>query len=86
MSLVASSPLTRIISNSRASLAGLISTGAGVIIKSEAIMKEKRRIASVATKKSPKQQISDSEFRRRLKNINEWRKQRLAELRAKNSR
>lgn len=41
---------------------------------------------AVAKKKPPKAQISDAEFRRRLKNIAEWRKQRLAELRAKNPR
>jgi hypothetical protein len=35
------------------------------------------------TKKPPKRQISEEEFRRRLVKINEWRKQRLAELRAK---
>ncbi len=38
------------------------------------------------TKKPPKAEISDAEFRRRLKNIAEWRKQRLAELRTKNPR
>lgn len=38
------------------------------------------------TKKPPKAQISDAEFRQRLKNISEWRKKRLAELRAKSSR
>jgi len=37
-------------------------------------------------KKPPKQEISDAEFRRRLKRIAEWRKERLAELRSKNSR
>ena len=41
---------------------------------------------AVITKKPPRAQISDLEFRRRLKNIAEWRKQRLAELRAKNPR
>ena len=41
---------------------------------------------AVIAKKQPKQEISDIEFRRRLKKINEWRKQRLAELRAKNPR
>ena len=37
-----------------------------------------------ATKKPPKKEISDAEFQRRLKNIAGWRKQRLAELHAKN--
>lgn len=37
-------------------------------------------------KKPPKAEVSDAEFRRRLKNIAERRKQRLAELRAKDSR
>ena len=37
-------------------------------------------------KKPPKREISDSEFRGNLKKISEWRKERLAELRAKNSR
>jgi hypothetical protein len=38
------------------------------------------------TKRPRKAQVSDAEFRRRLKNIAEWRKKRLAELRTKNSR
>ena len=38
------------------------------------------------TKKPPKQEISDSEFRQRLKKISDWRKERLAELLAKDSR
>jgi hypothetical protein len=51
-------------------------------------MRNKQEIPSsaVLTKKPPKKHVSDSEFRRKLKNITEWRKQRLAELRAKNSR
>ena len=39
-----------------------------------------------ATKKPAKAQMSDTEFRRKLKNIAEWRKKRLAELRAKSPR
>lgn len=38
------------------------------------------------TKKPPKAEIADAEFREKLKNIAEWRKKRLAELRSKNSR
>jgi hypothetical protein len=38
------------------------------------------------TKKPAKTEVSDAEFRRRLKNISEWRKKRLAELRTKDSR
>lgn len=36
------------------------------------------------TPKPPRQQISDAEFRRRLKTITKQRKERLAELRSKN--
>ena len=51
-------------------------------------MRNKQQISSsaVVTKKPPKKEVSDEEFRRKLKNITDWRKQRLAELRAKNSR
>lgn len=50
-------------------------------------MKNKYQVVPpVATKKPPKAEISGAEFRRRLKNIAEWRKKRLAELRAKNPR
>jgi hypothetical protein len=38
------------------------------------------------TKKPTKATVSDAEFRRRLKNISEWRKKRLAQLRTKDSR
>jgi hypothetical protein len=39
-----------------------------------------------ATTKTPaKAQVSDAEFHRRLKNIPEWRKKRLAQLRTKDS-
>ena len=41
---------------------------------------------SAPTKRPRRAQVSDAEFRRRLKNITGWRKKRLAELRAKNSR
>ncbi len=40
----------------------------------------------VLTRKPPKEEISDAEFRRRLKKIEEWRKKRLAEIRAENPR
>ena len=40
----------------------------------------------VLTKKPPKAEISEAEFRQRLKKIEEWRKNRLAELRAENPR
>jgi hypothetical protein len=50
-------------------------------------MKNKYQVVpQTATKKPAKAEISDSEFRRRLKNISEWRKKRLAQLRAKDSR
>jgi hypothetical protein len=51
-------------------------------------MKSKYQVVSRGgtTKKPPKAEVSDAEFRRRLKNIAEWRKKRLAELRAKNPR
>jgi hypothetical protein len=51
-------------------------------------MKSKYQVVPPAApaKKPPRAQISDAEFRRRLKNIAEWRKKRLAELRAKNPR
>ncbi len=46
-------------------------------------MRNKQQILSRAAirKRPPKQEISGTEFRRRQKKINEWRKQRLAELR-----
>jgi hypothetical protein len=51
-------------------------------------MKSKYEVVPPAalTIKPRRAQVSDAEFRRRLKNIAEWRKKRLAELRAKNSR
>ena len=51
-------------------------------------MKSKYQIVSqVATaEKPPKARISETEFRRRLKNIDQWRKKRLAQLRGKDSR
>ena len=44
-------------------------------------MKNKIQISHqvILTKKPPKAEISEAEFRRRLKNIDEWRKNRLAE-------
>jgi hypothetical protein len=52
------------------------------------VMKNKYQVVphASATKKPPKAQISDAEFRQRLKNIAGWRKKRLAELRTKSSR
>jgi hypothetical protein len=51
-------------------------------------MKNKYQVVpqAAATKKPTKAEISDAEFRRRLKNISEWRKKRLAQLRAKDTR
>jgi hypothetical protein len=51
-------------------------------------MKNKYQIVpqAVSTKKPPKAEISAAEFRKKLKNIGEWRKKRLAELRSKNPR
>ena len=44
-------------------------------------MKNKYEVVpQTATKKPAKAEISDAEFRRRLKNISEWRKKRLAQL------
>jgi hypothetical protein len=56
------------------------------IIGSEVDMKNKIQISHqvVLTKKPPKAEVSEAEFRRRLKKIDEWRKKRLAELRAEN--
>jgi hypothetical protein len=51
------------------------------------LMKDKYQVVpQTATKKPAKAEVSDAEFRRRLKNISEWRKKRLAQLRAKDSR
>jgi hypothetical protein len=51
-------------------------------------MKNKALVAiySNSVKKPPKKEVSEAEFREKLKNIDEWRKQRLAELCIKNSR
>ena len=51
-------------------------------------MKNKYQVVPQAatTKKPAKAEVSGAEFRRRLKNISEWRKKRLAQLRAKDSR
>jgi hypothetical protein len=47
-------------------------------------MKNKYQVVPQAAAKKPaKADVSDAEFRRRLKNISEWRKKRLAQLRAK---
>lgn len=59
----------------------------GRIIDAELFMKIKSKVAPHAPAKKPaKSEVSDVEFRRRLKNISEWRKKRLAQLRAKDSR
>ena len=43
-------------------------------------MKNKYQVVpQTATKKPAKAAVSDAEFRRRLKNISEWRKKRLAQ-------
>jgi hypothetical protein len=58
-----------------------------MIITTGAFMKNKYQVVpQTATKKPAKADVSDAEFRRRLKNISEWRKKRLAQLRAKDSR
>jgi hypothetical protein len=51
-------------------------------------MKSKYQVVpqTAIPKKPAKTEISDAEFRRRLKNISEWRKKRLARLRTKDSR
>jgi hypothetical protein len=51
-------------------------------------MKNKYEVVpqTATTKKPTKAEVTDSEFRRRLKNISEWRKKRLARLRTKDSR
>ena len=38
------------------------------------------------TEKPAKREISEKEFRRRLKEIDKWRKERLAEIRSEDSR
>jgi hypothetical protein len=51
------------------------------------LMKNKDQAsAQTEARKPAKAAFSDAEFRRRLKNISEWRKKRLAQLRAKDSR
>ena len=51
-------------------------------------MKNKYQVVpqTSGAKKPQKAEISDAEFRKRLKNVAEWRKKRLAQLRSKNSR
>lgn len=48
------------------------------------LMKNKYQVMpqAVTPKKPAKAELSDAEFRRRLKNISEWRQKRLARLRA----
>ncbi len=59
-----------------------------MIIHMEGVMKNKYQVVPQAgsTKKPAKAEISEAEFRKRLKDIAEWRKKRLAELRSKSSR
>lgn len=47
------------------------------------VMKNKYQVIpqEVTPKKPPKAEVSDAEFRRRLKSITEWRKKRFAQLR-----
>ncbi len=49
-------------------------------------MKKKIQISHqvVVTEKPPKAKVSEAEFRRRLKKIDQWREKRLAEIRAEN--
>jgi len=51
-------------------------------------MKNKYQVVpqAASARKSAKAEVLDTEFRRRLKNISEWRKKRLAQLRAKDTR
>lgn len=50
-------------------------------------MKDKYQVVPQATPSKPaKVNVSEAEFRRKLKNITEWRKKRLARLHPKNSR
>jgi len=51
------------------------------------LMKNKYQVVpQTATRKPAKAEVSDAEFRRRLKNISEWRRKRLAQLCAEDSR
>jgi hypothetical protein len=51
-------------------------------------MKNKLRVVKSIneTEKPAKAEVSDKEFRRRLKEIDKWRKKRLAEIRSEDSR
>jgi len=51
-------------------------------------MKNKLRAVKqiIVSEKPAKAEVSDKEFRRKLKEIKEWRKERLAEIRLENSR
>jgi hypothetical protein len=50
-------------------------------------MKSKYQVVpqTPTAKKPAKAHLSDAEFRRRLKNISDWRKKRLAKLRSKDT-
>jgi len=49
-------------------------------------MRNKQEIPSsvIVTKKPPKKEVSDAEFRQKLKTVAQWRKQRFVELRTNN--
>ena len=48
--------------------------------------REYKAVSQTATSKKPaKAHLTDAEFRRRLKNISEWRKKRLAKPHTKNT-
>ena len=65
----------------------LISEHPRMIMNPESFMKNKYQVVpQTATKKPAKAEVSDAEFRRRLKNISDWRTKRLAQLRPKDSR
>lgn len=50
-------------------------------------MKSKRQVAphTSTTKKPEREHLTDAQFRRRLKNISEWRKKRLAKPHTKDT-
>jgi hypothetical protein len=59
----------------------------GTIIRTGVRMKNKNEVGphTLARKKPAKAHLTDAEFRRRLKNISEWRKKRLAKPHTKNT-
>ena len=48
-------------------------------------MKKKKVVPQTTTEKPAKLHITDAQFRRRLKNISEWRKKRLAKPHTKDT-